>query len=158
MKRVLFALCAVLAFAWVGCRSSNDMGSYYEHETTFLNRELDGSLTLRAWGAGRNRNDAMEQAKKNAVNDVLFKGIRNTGDAYTSKALVTEVNAREKYRDYFDRFFADGGAYSKYVSMEDTRAGSKTSVSNKVQKTYGITVRVLVPQLRQRLQQDGVLK
>ena len=31
--------------------------------------------TLRAWGRGKNRTDAIEQAKKNAVRDVLFKGV-----------------------------------------------------------------------------------
>lgn len=158
MKKYLFLICGICAFAFSGCRSSNDMGSYYDHATTILNWELDGSLTLRAWGEGRNRNDAIEQAKKNAVYEVIFHGIVNTGDAYTSKPIVTEINAREKYQEYFDRFFADGGAYSKYVSMADNRLGSQTSLSNSLQKTYATTVRVLVPQLRQRLQDDGIIK
>lgn len=157
MKRFLSLMCCVVVLAFIGCRSSNDMGSYYEHKTTFLNSELDGTLTVRAWGSGRNRNDAIDQAKKNAVYDVLFNGINNTGDAYMSKPIVLEVNAREKYREYFDRFFSDGGAYRKYVSSEDTRRGSKTVLENKVQKTYSTTVRVLIPKLRQRLIKDGVI-
>ena len=48
----------------------------YDHEVRCLGRELDGSLTLEAYGKGRNRFDASEQAKKEAVYSVIFKGIK----------------------------------------------------------------------------------
>ena len=44
----------------------------YNYETECLGVELDGSQTLRAWGSGRNRSDAVEQAKKNGIRDVMF--------------------------------------------------------------------------------------
>ena len=40
---------------------------FEKFETECLGIEGDGSQTLRAWGTGRNRADAVEQAKKNAV-------------------------------------------------------------------------------------------
>lgn len=49
--------------------------AYYEYEVECLGVELDGSQTLRIWGVGRNKKDAVEQAKKNAVRIVLFKGM-----------------------------------------------------------------------------------
>ena len=72
---------------------------------------------------------------------------------------MTEVNARERYQDYFDIFFMDGGEYLKYVSMADRRLGSTKKVKNSdAQVGYLVTVRVLIPELRQRLKQDGILK
>ena len=49
--------------------------AYYEYDAECLGVELDGSQTLRIWGVGRNKKDAVEQAKKNAVRTVLFKVI-----------------------------------------------------------------------------------
>ena len=71
---------------------------------------------------------------------------------------MTEVNARERYQDYFDIFFMDGGEYLKYVSMADRRLGTNKKVKVDTQVWYCTTVRVLVPELKQRLKQDGILK
>jgi hypothetical protein len=128
-------------------------------EPVCIGHELDGTLTIRAWGEGRNRADAREQAKKNAIYAVLFNGVRIGNDGYEARPLVPEVNARERYRDYFDIFFMDGGAYKTYVSIADRRLGSTKKVKSNInQVKYGFTVRVMVPQLRRRLIDDGVLK
>ena len=120
--------------------------------------EQDGSQTLRAWGEGRNKADAVEQANKNAVRDVIFKGIRAGKADCNMRPLVTEVNAQEKYEDYFNRFFMDNGEYRKYVSSEDEKNHSKESQKNLVGAKYGVTVRVLRAELKARLKNDGILQ
>ena len=129
----------------------------FAQETECISKELDGSLTLRVWGTGRNRTDALEQAKKQAVYDVLFQGIRKGNTDYNMRPIMTEVNARQRYQDYFDIFFMDRGDYRKYISMEDKRAGSTRIKRNYRDVTVGVTVRVLVPQLKARLKEDGLL-
>ena len=54
--------------------------AYVNYETICMSVDLDGSQTLRVWGKGSTQADAIEQAKKNAVYDVLFKGIHGTGE------------------------------------------------------------------------------
>ena len=127
-------------------------------ETECISVEQDGSQTLRVWGKGRNRSDALEQAKKDAVYQVLFQGVLKGNKGYNQRPIVTEVNARERYQDYFDIFFMDGGEYLKYVSMADRRLGTNKKVKVDTQVWYCTTVRVLVPELKQRLKQDGILK
>jgi len=127
-------------------------------ETECISVEQDGSQTLRVWGKGRNRSDAMEQAKKDAVYEILFKGVLKGNKGYNLRPIVTEVNARERYRNYFDIFFMDGGEYLKYVSMADKRLGSTKKIKTDTQVRYCLTVRVLVPQLRVRMIQDGIIK
>jgi len=122
-----------------------------------LGVELDGSQTVRVLGAGRNRTDAIEQAKKNAVNAVLFTGIRGGKAGCDMRPLVPEVNAREKYAQYFNIFLMDKGEYLKYVSLEDKRRGSSVKTKTKSEKMYRITVRVLRSELQARLRADGVL-
>ena len=146
MKKIIFAMMALLLTAGA-----------FAQETECISKEMDGSLTLRVWGTGRNRTDALEQAKKQAVYDVLFKGITRGNTDYNMRPIMTEVNARQRYQDYFDIFFMDRGEYRKYISMEDKRAGSTRTRRNYRDVTVGTTVRVLVPQLRSRLKEDGLL-
>ena len=154
MKKKIILLCSVL----VALFTAQDVMAQSE-QTECISVEQDGSQTLRVWGKGRNRTDAIEQAKKNAVNEVIFNGIRKGNKGYNLRPIVTEVNARERYQEYFDIFFMDGGEYLKYISMADRRTGStKRKVKDSSQVMYCITVRVLIPELRQRLIQDGVLK
>ena len=128
------------------------------NETECISKELDGSLTLRVWGIGRNKLDAVEQAKKNAVHEVVFQGIRKGNRGADQRPIVTIVNARERYRDYFDTFFMDKGEYKEYVSMADRRIGSTKRIKGTTQVSCCITVRVLCPQLRTKLKNDGIIK
>ncbi len=132
--------------------------SYQDMPTECMGTELDGSYTVRAWGYGRYMHDAKEQAKKNAVRDILFKGIARGRDGCERKALLLEVNAYEKYRDYFDRFFADGGDYLDYVSMRDRRPGSWQHFRQKGGITCSMVIRVQYSELEARLREDGILK
>lgn len=119
--------------------------------------ELDGSQTLRVLGYGRNRADAKEQAMKNAIWAVIFDGIRDGSQGCNMRPLVTEVNARERYEDYFNIFFADGGEYKKYVSLRDTKKRSATKAKDKVGYSYELTIRVLRSELKNRLKADNVI-
>jgi hypothetical protein len=133
----------------------------YNYKTSCVDVESDGSQTLLAWGKGRNRSDAVEQAKKNAVSDILFVGILNGNSVCTKRPLLPEVNAREHYEDYFNAFFRDGGDFMKYVSLKDERIGDhilrdRKRSSNGV--NLSVVVRVLVPELKAKLKKDGILK
>ena len=147
MKKLIFAALALLL----------GTGAFAQ-QTECISKEMDGSLTLRVWGTGRNKTDALEQAKKQAVYDVLFNGVTKGNTDYNMRPVMTEVNASQRYQDYFDIFFMDRGEYRKYISMEDKRAGStRVTKRNYRDVTVGVTVRVLVPQLRARLKSDGLL-
>ena len=72
----IYKLVTILViFISISCSAQRRTSSYYESSTTYLNAEADGSITVRAYGMGRNRQDAIEQAWKNAVHDIIFKGV-----------------------------------------------------------------------------------
>ena len=154
------ALGALLCAATLaGCKSAaTSVTSYHQQPIECLGVEHDGSQTLRSYGSGRNKADAVEQAKKNAVREVIFKGITHGQPGCQMRPIITEVNAEERYEHYFNIFFADGGEYSKYVSMADERSRSKTKTKNAVYVNYRVTVRVLRNELKARLKADNVLK
>ena len=128
---------------------------HYSIETECLGVEFDGSVTLRAWGTGRNRFDAVDQAKKNAVRDILFKSMRKGNGDCNPHPLVPEVNAEIKYEDYFNRFFSDRkGIYKQFCSGKDERLSNKIfrrGMGDSKMVTYSVIVRVLRAELKDYL-------
>jgi hypothetical protein len=161
MKIKAIIIAAMLcAFTGANAQIKKTAGNY-TYKSECMGVEGDGSQTLKAWGNGRNRADAVEQAKKNAVKDVLFNGILEGKPECNPKPLIFEVNAREKYEDYFNAFFADGGPFRDYISLRDERIFDKISRDRKKAResvTHGLIVRVLRAELRERLIADGIIK
>jgi hypothetical protein len=157
---VLLGLFTLLANYSPAQHAQKNISGNYSKETECLGVEMDGSQTLKAWGFGNGKNDAIEQAKKNGVRDVLFKGIRSGKDECNQKPLINEVNAQDKYEDYFNKFFADAGAYTKFVNMKDEpiKIGAKDRKSATEGTQYGIVVRILRAELKKQMITDNILK
>jgi hypothetical protein len=158
MKTILLFLFSVVLFS---CSAQNQIAGNYIFKTECLGIGMDGSQTVKAWGNGRNRWDAIEQAKKNAVNDVLFKGIYEGKQDCEKRPVLTEVNARQKNEAYFNKFFSDNGEYTKYISLKDERIDSKLSRDRQVARksvTHGVVLTILRAELRQKMIEDGIIK
>lgn len=157
--KFLYFLIIIIAF--YSCNASKKVSGNYKFEIECLGVELDGSQTLKAWGNGRNRFDAVEQAKKNAVNAVIFKGVSYGKQDCNKRPLITDPMAREKHEDYFNTFFRDKGEYLSFVNCKDERFLSKILRSRKPARqsvTHGVVVRVLRGELKKKLQEDGIFK
>ena len=159
IKKLLISVFTVAMLAVTGCKTPIDVDkhlSYAKFETECLGVAGDGTQTLRVWGEGKNRQEAIDQAKRNAVRDVIFKGITAGSGECNKRPLVTEVNAHEKYEDYFNAFFSQGGAYNKYVTLDEKRT-SRIRAKGSTLEAYGVVVKVDRAALRQRLNDDNVI-
>lgn len=145
-----------------GHSQQQQTAGYYSFETECIGTELDGSFTVKAWGAGRNRFDAVDQAKKNALWDVLFKGITIGRGNCDPRPMITEVNAEQRYHAYFNSFFSDeAGIYKEFVSHKDERLRDRLfrrRLRSDVAVNYSVTLRVLRAELYDKLIEDGILK
>lgn len=155
MKRLILSMTLAMCLSVIARAQTRPV--YARSSVKCMGVELDGSQTLRVQGYGRNRADAKEQAMKNAVWTVIFKGVREGAQGCNTRPLVTEVNAQERYEDYFNIFFADDGEYKKYVSLKDTKKRSGGRSKDKLGYAYDLTIRVLRPQLKARLIEDNVI-
>lgn len=154
MKKLLILLICAMSLLNVYAQKNP---VYARSSIRCLGVELDGSQTLRVQGYGRNRSDAKEQAMKNAVWAVIFDGIREGAQGCNMRPLVTEVNAKERYEDYFNLFFSDNGEYKKYVSLRDTKKRSGGRSKDKLGYAYDLTIRVLRAELKARLKADNLI-
>ncbi|MBO5850517.1 MAG: hypothetical protein J6Q47_04475 [Paludibacteraceae bacterium] len=158
MKKAFLLLSLTIVTLLIGCGPKKSQ-AYYDYKTKVIGTELDGSYTLRSWGRARNAADAYVQAHKQAVYDVLFTGVEpaSNGQSYL-KPLIFEPNAREKYEDYFNAFFADGGEYKKFASIKEKRVLSSNYARTDVQSICETTVCVWRTKLRAKLIEDGIIK
>jgi hypothetical protein len=159
MKRTLVILLAIGQLFVLSCRKTTEISSTYSYgtmKTVCLNVNHDGTIVLRAWGNGNNKSEAIEQAKKNALHEVLFDGIRD--GVQMIDPLLLEVNAKEKFGFYFSTFFQDDGAYLMYVTENKSKKDSAIKAENNYQEKYGIIVEVNRELLKNRLINDNILK
>ena len=147
--RLLVLLLSMPVFGQV-FNQQKKTASYYNVETECLEDKLDGSYILQAWGKGSSKSEAIDQAKRNVLNDILFKGVKK---GCQLRPLIIEINASTKYRSYFYTFFDE--AYKDYISLEKSQ---KTRNKSKKQTSYGIKVRVQVESIRKKLITDNILK
>lgn len=159
-KKIIYTVSVIVSIGLSSCKTPTHISSEYAYanfQTECLGVELDGSQTLRVFGKGKNKADAIEQAKKNAVRDILFKGINAGSGECSQRPLINEVNAQEKYAYYFNSFFKDRGSYLNYVKLDEKRL-SRIKSTNNTQENWGVVVTVDRAALQQQLIDDNIIK
>lgn len=156
MKIKFIALVASL-LAFAGCGVTTSL-TYYDAAPQLIRSEFDGTYVIRACGIDKDAVSAMIEAQKVAVYEVIFNGVVSTSSTTSSlKPLVMEVNAKEKYQDYFNLFFGKG-EYRKYCATGDRRSGSSTYQRSNQEVKCFTNVTVNVAALKEKLKQDNIIK
>lgn len=159
MRTIHFSSFLILTALFLLFGLNANSQAYYDYNIRCLGTEMDGSLTLEAYGKGKNRADASEQAKKEAVHAVIFKGIKDGNGGCTTDPILFNSNAERINEDYFAAFFKDDGPYLQYVSLKDESI--KNKVTRKKKKDDNIQQRMVVVRvqrldLKKKLAEDKI--
>lgn len=159
--KAIFKLAAAafcVAAIAVSCKTAREISGEYVNmnfETECLGIDPSGLQSVRAWGRGIDKSAAIEQAKRNAVEAVVFNGLREGG--CDKRPLVATVNAREKFAQYFSTFFAKGGAYRKFIKLQEKDC-SRIKSDNAAMELWSVTGVIDREALRNQLIADGIIK
>ncbi|MDR2472063.1 MAG: hypothetical protein LBD53_00685 [Tannerella sp.] len=119
-----------------------------------------GLNLIKVWSYYKKADIAIEQAKKNAVHGIIFRGFGAMNGVRGQRPLAgSNSNLEEEKKEFFKEFFADGGKYMKFVNI--TNDGSISPKDRlKVGKEYkiGVVVSVNVDLLRKDLEDAGVIQ
>lgn len=131
----------------------------WRYEIEVVQTGTQGTYLIKVWSYSKKPDVAIEQAKKNAVHGVIFKGFTGTSSVPGQKAITNNVNLEEEKADFFKPFFADGGKYMKFVSTSNDGAVAAED-RMKIGKEYkvGVLVSVNVSALRKDLEDAGIIK
>jgi len=150
-------LIAVIAMVFVGCGTKRSQ-AFYENPSRVLSANYDGSYVIRVQIRARNAALAFTDGQRKAVEEVIFTGVKAGSKGISDlKPLCFDMNAREKYEDYFNAFFSDDGEWTKYASLKDKRAGTTRYERDGRQMVESVTVSVDRAALKKKLQADGII-
>ena len=123
---------------------------------------LQGTYLVKVWSYSKQPKVAIEQAKKNAVHGIIFKGfVGNSGKGCpTQKPMSNNVSLQEENGSFFNSFFAEGGRYKKFVTLSTDGALGAGDIMKVRKGLYkvGVIVSVQKDELRKDLEDAGVVK
>ena len=129
-----------------------------ENRVKCVYSDMDGSITVKAVGEGRKKKNAKENARRNAVYAVIFKGVDMSGKGHVNMAepLVKEIQGEKKYASQLHEFFEKGGKSSDFVSYADRSA--EKILKNDDEVIWEFVLRVERAKLLQYLKDEGIVK
>ena len=133
----------------------------WRYELEVVATGVQGTYQIKVWSYSKNIETATEQAKKNGVHGIIFKGFPNKGRVQGQKPLARNSNLYKENEKIFKEFFKTGsGDYMKFVSLANNgqiAAGDRIKISKKEYK-IGVVVSINVSELRKYLETKGVIK
>ena len=161
MKKLLLLL-TLCFFAFTGFSQSkrklDKNTNQWRYEIEAVNVGVQGTYLVKAWTYAKKPHKAIEQAKKNAVHGVIFRGFSGKNRVPGQKPLA-ESNSEIEYKQFFKEFFKDGGKYLKFATTSNDGSIAAGDFM-KVGKEYkvGVMVSVNVSELRKDLEDAGIIK
>jgi hypothetical protein len=140
-------------------KKANKDTEAWRYEVEAVQTGIRGSYLVKVWSYSKKPNVAIEQAKKNAVHGIIFRGFIGTQTVSGQKPLTNNTNLEVEKEDFFKPFFADGGKYMKFVSMSNdgaVAAGDRMKVGKEYK--IGVVLSVNVSTLRKDLEEAGIIK
>lgn len=157
MKKLSLLIAAFAAIFFASCGPKRSQ-AFYEKPSEVLSANYDGSYVIRVQVRARNAAIAFTDGQRKAVQEVIFSGVKSANAGVTDlKPLCFDLNAREKYEDYWNAFFTDNGAWSQYASLKDKRTATTRYQRDGRQMVESVTVTVNRAGLKARLQADGII-
>lgn len=158
---IIFSIVFFVGFSFSSnaqTRKEKKIAGYIDqnYEVECLGTGAQGTQLMKIWGYGKKPEDAVIQAKRNAVHAVIFKGI-TAGQGCMKRPLITDPGVEEAHADYFKQFFSPAGRYLNFVSVSGEGVQERIKIDSKTYKV-AINVSVMHSALRQELESAGVLK
>lgn len=147
-------------YAQKGQKKADNETTEWRYEVEAVGTGTQGTYQIKVWTYSKNQETAIEQAKKNAVHAIIFKGFPNNGRIQGQKPLARNPNLEQEKEEFFKEFFKDGGKFQKYVFLANNGAiapGDRIKISKKEYK-IGVVVSVNVAGLRKDLEEAGIIK
>ncbi|QZT38394.1 hypothetical protein K5X82_05735 [Halosquirtibacter xylanolyticus] len=154
-------LCSIELLAASGSKKKLDKETEcWKYEVEAVATGVQGSYQLKVWTYAKRPEDAIAQAKKNAVHAVIFKGFPSKDRVAGQKPLVSNSSVVLDKAQFFDHFFEDTGGFEKYVFLANNGSIAATDRIKLGRKSYkiGMIVSVNVAGLREELEAAGVIR
>ena len=132
----------------------------WRYEIEAIQTGVQGTYLIKVWSYSKKPDVAIEQAKKNAVHGIIFRGFSGKNGVPGQKPLARNPNLENEKVEFFKGFFATGSKYLKFVSLTNdgaVAAGDRFKIGKKEYK-IGVLISVKKELLRKDLEAAGIIK
>lgn len=119
---------------------------------------IKGTYLLKVWTYSTNPMPDFKQVKRNAVYGVLFEGFKGKRGIAGQKPIVPNPKIKTEKAEFFNAFFAEGGAYLNFVDLVNDgaiAAGDRIRMGDLFR--IGIVSSVKAAELRKHLEEAGII-
>lgn len=110
------------------------------YQTECVSIETDGYVTVKIWDTKKGARYKPEQARKDAVNAILFSGIAGGNGCSTQPPILNKAEEQEKFKSIEKSFFARKGKWSMYTRSSATETTLPANLGVKNWKVYQVSV------------------
>jgi hypothetical protein len=160
MRNLYLIFSCSLLFSFASAQSNKkSMASFMEYSTECIGTDMSGTQIVKAYAKGLDKKEVLEQAKKNAIYDVIFKGITLGKQNCNLKPLILDPNLKDQNESYFNQFFAENGMYKKFINQKNSKVEEIFKPKDKkLDKVFAITAIIDVPSLKKELTNKGFIQ
>ncbi len=163
MKNVLFLtvvfLTSITTFAQK--RKAERDTKLWRYEIEGIAEGKEGTYLIKVWSYNKKDKIAIEQAKKNAVHGIIFKGFTGHGKVTNQPALINDLNVEIEKEEFFESFFDEKNprGFMKYVEISnDATIGPDDIKQFGNEYKIGVVVSVHKDRLKTFLLAEGIIK
>lgn len=157
MKKLSFFIAVAAMVLFAGCGSKRSQ-AYYDMPSQVMSATAEGTYIIRVQVRAKDAVVAFKEAQRKVVKEIIFDGVKSANSGMTDlKPLCFDMNAREKYEDYWNAFFSDEGPWQQFTSYKDRRATSTRYERDGRLMVETGTVTVDRAGIKKKLQADGII-
>jgi hypothetical protein len=162
-NRILITFLVFVQFMFfIGAHSQDNRArnkaKTWKYEIEVAGIGTQGTSLVKVWNYSKNQQDAIGQAKMNAVHGVIFRGFAGKSGIQAQPPLARDPNLEKMKDEFFKAFFSEGGQYLKYATISNDgsiEAGDRLKVGKEYK--IAVVVSVNVSALRKDLENAGII-
>jgi len=166
MKRYILIIALIITAGLInniysqGKKKADKDTEGWRYEIEAVKEGTMNTYLIKVWSYSNYPEVAIEQAKKNAVHGIIFRGISGNGGVQSKPPLTSDTNLEQEKASFFESFFSEGGKYMKFVNLTNdgsVAAGDRLKIDKNTYK-IGVLVSVNVGALRKDLEEAGIIR
>lgn len=126
------------------------------YQTECVSLETDGYVSFKIWDTNKGAKYKPEQARKDAIDAILYAGIAGGNGCSTQSPLLSKTEEQEKFKSIEKSFFANKGKWSTFTRSSATETTLPASLGVKNWKVYQVSISKI--ELRKYLEEQNIIK
>lgn len=110
------------------------------YQTECISIETDGYLVLKIWKTKKGEKYKPEQARKDAINAILYSGISGVNGCQTQPSLLSNNDEITKFKNIKKDFFRRNGTWTTFTRNSTTETTVPTTITDKNWKVYQVSI------------------